>query len=147
LKAGRFNRPGLPALYSSLEPQTALAEYHRADEPRPCVFVAIRIEAFRIIDLTTPVAGVGRDWDDWKRDDWEATRDDFEAGNMSADCAGWRCGDAAVKGNCTGILFPSRFMVGGRNLVLFTDDYVVGSLIIDPIDPAREIMSANPITL
>jgi RES domain-containing protein len=142
LYAGRFNRPGISALYVALEPDTAFAEYHRGNDPRPSVMVAARVAATNVIDLCGDLSALATDWQQWDSD-WESARDDAIAGKP-ADCSSWRCGDEAIARHCTGIIFPSRQRPAGRNLALFLEDATSGALNVQLIDPKGEILAANP---
>lgn len=141
LNGGRFNRPNLAALYLGQCPSTAVAEYWRGLEPTPVVLVSWRLTVSRLIDLRS--GSLAGDWADWECD-WQRVRDEFFGGDQLVDCASWRCGDAAIKGRASGIIYPSRQYPGGSNLVLFTEDFTAGSMEITLIDPAAEILAANP---
>ena len=144
-KTGRFNRKGLSALYCSFDAITAMAEYHRAGDARPCVVVAINLVAHNLIDLSCDPALLDHDWAQWEAD-WETARDALDTDPLS-DCPSWRCGDAVLNANCSGLVFPSRFNPTGRNVCLFVDDAITGSLQWSPVDPNLEIMAANPVSL
>lgn len=49
---GRFNPPGMPAFYSSLDPHTAYAEYTQALYDRPGLLCSFDVAGARILDLT-----------------------------------------------------------------------------------------------
>ena len=55
---GRFNRPGTPALYTSLDPKTAWMEAQQGMpfKAQPMTLVGYRVTCERIIDLTDPAA-------------------------------------------------------------------------------------------
>ena len=65
---GRFNRPGVEALYLSAEPETALAEYKQGScLPRPATLAAYELDLTDVVDLS---AGYDPDywaaqWADW----------------------------------------------------------------------------------
>jgi RES domain-containing protein len=140
---GRFNRPGISAIYVAAETQTAISEYRRSDPPRPLVLVAADVVATNLIDLTGDLSSWDADWQAWDTD-WEVARDLRLAGDSTADSPSWRCGDAAIARNYSGILFPSRQNSGGKNLVLFPDHATTGSFSLKPIDPLGEILAAFP---
>ena len=54
---GRFNRPGVPALYASLDPTTAWMEAQQGMpfKAQPLTLIGYRLDCERIIDLTAPV--------------------------------------------------------------------------------------------
>jgi RES domain-containing protein len=58
LNAGRFNRPGISALYVALEPDTAIMEYYQSDRPRPCVLVPAYMES-RPSSISAASSGAG----------------------------------------------------------------------------------------
>ena len=69
---GRFNRPGVEALYLSAEPETALAEYKQGSSlPKPATLVAYEIELADVVDLSA-----GYDADHWSSSwaDWSCDR-------------------------------------------------------------------------
>lgn len=58
---GRFNRPGVEALYLSAEPETALAEYKQGSSlPRPATLAAYELDLTHVLDLSA-----GYDPDHW----------------------------------------------------------------------------------
>ena len=52
LHGGRFNPPGMPAFYSSLDPHTAYAEYTQALYDRPGLLCSFDIKGARVLDLS-----------------------------------------------------------------------------------------------
>ena len=58
---GRFNRPGVEALYLSAEPETALAEYKQGSSlPQPATLAAYELDLSNVVDLSA-----GYDPDHW----------------------------------------------------------------------------------
>ncbi|EGV18415.1 RES family NAD+ phosphorylase [Thiocapsa marina] len=57
-RGGRFNRPGRPALYTSLTPQTAWSEAQQGMpfKAQPMTLVAYRVDCSRIVRLVDPQA-------------------------------------------------------------------------------------------
>ncbi len=55
---GRFNRPGQPALYTSLRPEGAWAEAQQAFpfKPQPLTLCAYTVDCDDVVDLTDPQA-------------------------------------------------------------------------------------------
>ncbi|WP_231739351.1 RES family NAD+ phosphorylase [Novosphingobium sp. FSW06-99] len=53
---GRFNPKGMPALYTSLRPETAMREANQVGAFQPITLVAYRAEIVRVFDGTDPVA-------------------------------------------------------------------------------------------
>jgi RES domain-containing protein len=116
LHGGRFNRPGVPALYLSLEPETALAEYRQGSSiVQPATLAAYIVDLVVVADLSSghdPAdwAVVWTDWDcDWR---WIARVEKRIPPS-------WLLGDAVIRAGCAGLLFPSTQHAGGTNLVVF----------------------------
>lgn len=117
---GRFNPPGMPALYLAPSPTLALAESTRANElagfvpfaPRRLVCVHVRLSA--VIDLTKPAVvealGVVPE---------ELTGDWLLAEELTPT---QELGDKAFRERAEGILFPSRLDEQKANLVVFPDN-------------------------
>ena len=105
MQGGRFNRPGIPALYLSLEIETAAAEYQQTSSLLPpatlCSYVA-RLSP--LVDLRQLRAGAPWDplWQDW-REDWRALYFDQHVEPPS-----WVLSDLVRAQGCTGIIFPSQ---------------------------------------
>jgi RES domain-containing protein len=115
-EGGRFNRPGVEALYLSRTPETSLEEYRQgASIVRPATLAAFRVTATAVVDFSTgfdpdawPSAWAG--WDcAWKR----IARIDRKTPPS------WTLGDAVITAGHKGLLFPSTRFAGGLNLVLF----------------------------
>lgn len=97
-EGGRFNRPRTPALYLSLEPETAVAEFSQA-EPlfSPGVLACFRIRVEQVADLRE---GYNRNWDPlWREWDCEWKRLWFIEGISASPIAtNSRC--MTRRGNC-----------------------------------------------
>jgi RES domain-containing protein len=114
---GRFNRPGVEALYLSARPETALAEYRQGSTlPNPATLAAYQIELADVIDLSAghDPAHWGARWSDWNCDWRWIARVDHKTPPS------WRLGDEAITSGARGMLFPSTHQPGGINLVVFT---------------------------
>lgn len=111
---GRWNRPGQPALYLSVEVETAFAEYQQEIGTRPGTFIAYDVTGALVHDLTDA-----------------ATRDDMGVSEASmlnpwkqiafaegADPPTWRHADR-LSTSADGVLVPSIMRAGGVNLVLW----------------------------
>lgn len=112
---GRFNRPGVEALYLSGEPETALAEYRQGSSlPPPGTLVAYRIDTAEIVDFSEGTKGTFDDfWTGWDCD-WKAiARLEGEVPSS------WKIGDELIRAGRRGLLFPSIRRPGGTNLVVF----------------------------
>lgn len=131
LQGGRFNRPGVPALYLSVEPETALAEYRQGSSiVQPATLAAFIADFSVVADLssghdTVHWSPAWLDWDcDWR---WIARVEKRTPPS-------WLLGDEVIRAGCAGLLFPSTQHPGGTNLVMF-DSNLTGtdSLIVhDP---------------
>ncbi|TQK03150.1 RES family NAD+ phosphorylase [Herbaspirillum sp. SJZ107] len=113
---GRANRPGVPALYLSLELETALAEYRQLSPLMPPgLMVTYLLGLGPLVDLRD---GVDAAWDPLWNDfycDWRALY--FDKG---VEPPSWVMGDIAMASGTKGIVFPS-VLVAGINLVLYTE--------------------------
>ena len=120
---GRFNRPGMEALYLSAEPETALAEYKQGSSlPKPATLAAYEIELSDVVDLS---AGYDADhwaasWANWDCDWRWIVRVEHKVPPS------WRLGDVAISSGARGLLFPSTHHAGGRNLVVFNANLTAG---------------------
>jgi RES domain-containing protein len=115
ITGARWNAPGLDAIYTSCERETALAEaeYYIGLQPlRPKarrVLYTIRVSVNSVIDLTAPglLAGLGITADVLARPDHEPCR-------VIGSAVTWLGHD--------GLLVPSARRAGGTNLVLYKQD-------------------------
>ncbi|MBK8640070.1 MAG: RES domain-containing protein [Chromatiaceae bacterium] len=117
---GRFNRPGLPALYTSLTPKTAWMEAQQGFpfKAQPLTLVAYQVDCAAIVDLTKPevIATLGVDgailacpWED--------------IASRGQPPPTWGLADGLVAAGCQGALVPSFAPgtdPGDLNLVLWT---------------------------
>lgn len=114
---GRFNRPGLEALYLSAAPETALAEYKQGSSlPKPATLAAYEVELVDVVDLSA-----GYDPDHWPASwaDWNCNWR-WIARVERKTPPSWRLGDDAIRSGAGGLLFPSTHQAGGTNLVVFS---------------------------
>jgi len=122
IKGGRWNPPGIAAVYGSSTPETAMAEslghyrYYRIPLPAamPRVCLALEVDLNRILDL--------RDRAVRRRlgltlgqisGDWRAQRDSGKVPTTQ------RVGEAVYRAGFEGLLAPSAHSPGGHNLVIF----------------------------
>jgi RES domain-containing protein len=128
---GRFNRPGVEALYLSCNPQTALAEYRQgASIISPGTLVAYRLDVAEVVDFSggyNPVIWPSL-WADYACD-WK-----FIARIEKQVPPTWRIGGGLIEAGCRGLLFPSTRFTGGINLVLFNANLTADDRIV-PHDP------------
>ena len=113
---GRANRPGIPALYLSLELETALAEYRQLSPLMPPgLMVSYTLSLEPLVDLRS---GIDTGWDPLWHDfycDWRALHFD-----KNVEPPSWVLGDIVLAAGAKGILFPS-VLVTGTNLVVYTE--------------------------
>ncbi|WP_229205839.1 RES family NAD+ phosphorylase [Duganella sp. Leaf126] len=130
---GRANRPGINALYLSLELETALAEYRQLDALiAPAMIVSYQLKADPVVDFR---GGYAEGWDPIWQDfgcDWRRM-----VFNDRIEPPSWVIGDLAVAAGAKGILFDS-VIAAGSNLVLYTHLLTAGD-VIHPYDPARSL--------
>lgn len=115
---GRFNRPGIEALYLSLDDTTALREYQQTSRLLPpCTICSYRIALAGVVDLRRLHAGPPWDelWQDWAGD-WR--HDAFDA---KVEPPSWVLGDLVRDAGHPGIVFPSLAGEDGANVVVYPD--------------------------
>jgi RES domain-containing protein len=146
-QGGRFNRPNQEALYLSMNPATALAEYQQ-DNPwlAPGTICTFFVRAMKVADLSA-----GFDpakwpplWADFNVD-WRT-----EWFGKGIEPPTWYMADDAVTAGLDGILFPSQALPGGINLVIYNSSArSPGDLhVYDPDDSLQKIppLSSNRLT-
>ncbi len=135
LAGGRFNRPGVNALYLSFELETAAAEYRQDNDiTDPFLMVAYRACLPPLVDLRQRDAGWDRLWQDWDCD-WRAL---YVNG---VEPPSWALGDLLLEADAPGLVFPSTIRQGGTNVMLHTDLIEAGQLL--PHDPLQ-LLPRNP---
>ena len=113
---GRFNRPGVEALYLAADPATALEEYRQgASIVPPGTLVAYRLDIAEVVDFAS-----GYDPASWPAI-WASHACDckFIARIEHAEPPTWRIADELVQSGRHGLLYPSTRRPDGVNLVLF----------------------------
>lgn len=114
---GRFNRPGIDAVYLSRYIETAAAEYQQ-DDPLipPGTLVAYRVTLSRVVDLEAGYVRGAWDelWSDWDCE-WRK-----QMLYEQIEPPSWLLGDLALEQEAKGILFPSTRHAGGANLVVYS---------------------------
>jgi hypothetical protein len=119
VKAGRFNRPGVPYFYGAIERETAIAEVRPWRLARISVARFMSTSTLSFTDLTGNVAGstpaphvgwlnfmLGRPVDERDKDRYSASQ---------------RIADECLAAGLTGILYDSSLKPGGVNVMLFDD--------------------------
>lgn len=132
---GRFNRPGVEALYLSRSPQTALEEYRQgASITPPATLAAYHVTLGEVADLSN-----GFDPDDWASE-WSAWDSEWRriARIDNKVPPSWQLADAVITSGLRGILFPSLRHPGGTNLVLYPANLIEGDRIAVH-DPDRRL--------
>ena len=117
---GRFNRPGIEALYLAQSPQTALEEYKQGSSlPPPVTLAAYHVNTSNVVDFSDGYDPAVWDatWKDWNCD-WKYIAR-FE--RRTPPC--WPLSDAVISAGYAGILFPSTRHIGGTNLVLYAANF------------------------
>lgn len=126
---GRANRPGIDALYLSLELETALAEYKQMDALLPpALMVSYQVSVDPVVDFRS---GYDAKWDPLWQDfycDWRKMH--F---NEAIEPPSWIIGDRVLAAGGKGILFKS-IVTGGMNMVVYTD-FLLASDVIAVHDP------------
>lgn len=117
LRGGRFNRPGIHALYLADSPATALAEYQQLDSLLPpCTLVTYRIALKRLVDFRAGYAPGHWEplWQEWS---CEWRRMILLEG---VEPPSWVLADEVLQAGFAGIVFPS-LRIRGLNLVVYPD--------------------------
>ncbi|MFM2058237.1 MAG: hypothetical protein RLY71_2622 [Pseudomonadota bacterium] len=115
---GRANRPGTPALYLALEPETALREYQQLSPLMPPgTLVSYTVSLAPVIDFRAGYAATS--WPEL----WEEFFCDWRElwFNQHVEPPSWVLGDEAMAAGAKGVLFASTLAPGGTNLVVFND--------------------------
>ena len=115
---GRANRPGTPALYLALEPETAVREYQQLSPLMPPgTLVSYTVRLAPVVDFRA-----GFDPTQWS-DLWEEFHCDWRElwFNQRVEPPSWVLADETLASGAKGILFGSRLAPGGTNLVVFND--------------------------
>ncbi|WP_298958483.1 RES family NAD+ phosphorylase [uncultured Methylobacterium sp.] len=126
VNGGRFNRPGIEAVYLSTEPETALAEIRQgASIAPPATLAAYRVKAEDIADFSNgfdPAIWAAA-WSGWNAD-WKYIARIERRTPPSLSLA-----DDLITAGRRGLLFPSTRRAGGINLVLFPANLTVADRI------------------
>lgn len=113
---GRFNRPGIEALYLSRAPQTALEEYRQgASITPPATLAAYRVTLNQVADFS-----LGYDPDVWSTEwaEWDCAWRRIARIDRKTPPS-WNLSDVVITAGCRGLLFPSLQHAGGTNLIVF----------------------------
>ena len=126
---GRWNRVGQKALYAAFEQSTAWAEYNQSFVQHPALIAALRLEAAKLADLTTPeglaahFAGPRLHETEW--------RADLDAGRLPET---HRLAARLIHAGFDGAIYPSFMSPGGACAVLWRWNEAQGATLaaIDP---------------
>ncbi len=144
LDGGRFNRPGVEALYLSRAPQTALEEYRQGSSiTRPATLAAYVVSLAQVVDLS---AGFDpglwpSEWSAWDCEWRKIARIDRQVPPS------WLLADTVIKSGHRGLLFPSLRHPGGTNLVVFNANLTAEDSVIvhDPDGRLPKNQSSWPV--
>jgi RES domain-containing protein len=119
-RGGRVNRPGVEALYLSLERETAIQEYQQLSELLPPgLLVSYQVTLAVVIDFRRG----------YTASEWDPLWDDFYCDwrelwfNRHIEPPSWLIGETVMAAEASGVLFQSNVLSGGTNLVLFPKAY------------------------
>ena len=115
---GRANRPGTPALYLSLNSETAVREYQQLSTLMPPgTLVSYTVRIAPVVDFRA-----GYDSTQWS-DLWEEFHCDWRElwFNQRVEPPSWVMAEETLAARAKGILFASALVPGGTNLVIFND--------------------------
>jgi RES domain-containing protein len=132
----RANRPGVPALYLALEPETAVREYQQLSPLMPPgTLVSYTVRVAPVVDFR-----VGYDAPRWPGL-WEEFHCDWRElwFNQRVEPPSWVLGDEAIAVGAKGILFASTLATGGTNLVVFNEQ-----LMADDVLQVSDLAGALP---
>lgn len=132
---GRFNRPGVEALYLSRVPQTALDEYRQgASITPPATLAAYKVTLDQVVDLS--LGYDPNDWDvEWAK--WDCAWRRIARIDKKTPPS-WTLSDTIISAGCGGLLFPSLQHAGGTNLVVFSANLTTGDK-VEVHDPHNQL--------
>lgn len=125
-QGGRFNRPGVEALYLADTPATALAEYQQgASIVPPATLAAFKVSAAEVVDFSK-----GFDPDLWDADwaGWDCAWKKIARIDRKTPPS-WKLADAVISAGLRGLMFPSTRAPGGVNLVLYPANFTAGDAV------------------
>ncbi len=114
---GRANRPGVAALYLSLNVETAVKEYRRTSTLfSPGTLVSYQATLRPVVDFRK---GFDSSWDPIWEDFYCDWRELWFNGRIEP--PSWVVGDEVIASGAKGILFQSHMDSKGTNLLVYTD--------------------------
>lgn len=136
---GRYNPPGVAALYTSYRRATALIEatqYFEDEDPiKPMLMMSVRLETAALLDLSDPSLLAELET---SREELTQRIPDLRAGTALPQVLG-RVAEAS--GRIGGLIVWSRLLVDERNVVLFPDQL---GMSYELYDPAGDIPTMHP---
>jgi RES domain-containing protein len=126
IDGGRFNRPGVEALYLSRSAQTALEEYRQgATIAPPATLAAYHVTLGEVADLSEgfDLGAWEPRWAEWDCEWRRIARIEKKVPPS------WRLADDVISAGLRGILFPSLRHPGGTNLVVYPANLAPGDSI------------------
>jgi RES domain-containing protein len=136
---GRYNPPGVAALYTSYRRATALSEatqYFEDEDPiKPMLMLSVRLETAALVNLSDPnlLAEL-----ETSREELTQHIPDLRAGTALPQVLG-RVAEAS--GRIGGLIVWSRLLIDERNIVLFPDQL---GMSYELYDPAGDIPTTHP---
>jgi len=115
---GRANRPGTPALYLALEPETAVREYQQISPLMPPgTLVSYTVRVAPVVDYRAGYEAAR--WPEL----WEEFHCDWRElwFNQRVEPPSWVLADEVIAAGAKGILFASKLPPSGQNLVIYND--------------------------
>ena len=115
---GRANRPGVAALYLALDTETAIKEYQQVSSLLPPgTLVSYRVTIAPVVNFRQG----------YRAEHWSPLWEEFFCDwrelwfNQHVEPPSWVLADEVMTAGAKGILFSSRLLPGGVNLVLYTE--------------------------
>jgi RES domain-containing protein len=134
-EGGRFNRPGVEALYLARTPRTALEELKQgASIVLPATLAAYKVTASDVVDLSAGFdpASWAPEWAGWDCSWKRIARIDRKIPPS------WKLADEVISAGRRGILFPSTRDPRGVNLVLYPQNLAPADRVVVH-DPDRRL--------
>lgn len=120
IAGGRFNRPGVEALYLAEEAETALAEYRQdASLLPPGLLATFEVSLAHVVDFRQGfnAGDWAPEWQDWGQN-WRRI-----ARLEGRDPPSWHLSDHVQASGAAGLLYPSLRREGGSNLVVYPRNF------------------------
>lgn len=132
---GRANRPGIEALYLSMDPITAMAEYKQLSTLMPPgTLVTVKFDIGPVVDFSKG----------YEPSQWDPLWEDFDCDwrglwfNQKVEPPSWVLGDMVIAAGAKGMQFASRKNQGGVNIVMYNQALNASDL-VEVYDPKRAL--------